>query len=222
MYPQTSRTTAARDRSRVGYQRSAAHRILDEAYHCCLTFVVDGTPRALPTLHVRIDETLYLHGSTGSTPLLAARDPQGLPVCVAVTLLDGLVYARSQFHHSANYRSVIVHGTARLITEPAEKLQVLEALVDKVGNGRAADSRPPTRRELAETAVLAVALNEVSVKSRSGGPIDDPADLGLPHWAGVVPLRTVAGAPESAPDVTAAAPDYLPGTTPEMVPQHTP
>ncbi|WP_442791560.1 pyridoxamine 5'-phosphate oxidase family protein [Micromonospora sp. NBC_01813] len=209
MYPSTSRTTAARDRGRIGYQRTDAHQILDEAYHCCLTFVVDGAPRALPTLHVRIGDELFLHGSTGSTPLLAARDPDGLPVCVVVTLLDGLVYARSQFHHSANYRSVVVHGTARLVTEAPDKRRVLDALVDKVGSGRAADSRPPTRRELAETAVLAVALTEVSVKCRTGGPGDDPADLALPHWAGVVPLRTVAGPPQPAPGVRTAPPDYL-------------
>lgn len=218
MYPRTARTTAARDRDRISYERHAAHRILDEAYHCCLTFVVDGAPRALPTLHVRVDETLYLHGSTGSTPLLAARGPDGLAVCVAVTLLDGLVYARSQFHHSANYRSVVVHGTARLVTDPDAKRRALDALVDKVGPGRSADARPPSRKELAETAVLAVSLDEVSVKSRSGAPIDDPADLALPYWAGVVPLRTVADPAQPAPGVTGPTPAYLPGVAPEPAP----
>src|SRR5678809_916378 len=107
-YEQTARTTALRVRERVSYEKAVAHAILDEAYHCTLTFVVDGEPRALPTLHVRLGDTLYLHGSTGSRPMLAARSG-GLPVCVSVTHLDGLVLARSQFHHSANYRAVVAH-----------------------------------------------------------------------------------------------------------------
>jgi len=231
MYPATARTTAARRPSRVTYQRTEAHRILDEAYHCCLAFVADGAPRALPTLHVRVDETLYLHGSTASTPLLAARDPQGLAVCVAVTLLDGLVYARAQAHHSANYRSVVVHGTARLVSDPADKRRALDALIDKAAPGRAADSRPPTSRELAQTAVLAVALDEVSVKARAGDPVDEQADLALPYWAGVLPLRTVADPPQSAAGVTRAVPSYLTAAAPvaatapahpDTVPQRTP
>ena len=117
---------------------------------------MDGEPRVLPTLQVRIDDTLYVHGSTASRPLLAARSADGVPVCVTVTHLDGLVFARSQFHHSANYRSVVAHGSARLVTDEQTKLRVLGALVDKVAQGRAADSRPPSRRELAETAVLAL------------------------------------------------------------------
>ncbi|GAB3847465.1 hypothetical protein GCM10029963_28990 [Micromonospora andamanensis] len=141
MYPHTTRTIASRTRDRMSYDRIAAHAVLDEAYHCALGFTVDGEPRVLPTLHVRVGDTLYLHGSTGSRPLLAART-DGLPVCVAVTLLDGLVYGRSQFHHSANYRSVVAHGTAHLVTDPDEKADVLTALVEKVGTGRAADSRP--------------------------------------------------------------------------------
>ncbi|MFY1633176.1 pyridoxamine 5'-phosphate oxidase family protein [Solwaraspora sp. WMMB335] len=214
MYPATTRTTAARDRGRVSYRRAEAHRILDEAYHCCLAFVVDGAPRALPTLHVRIDETLYLHGSTASTPLLAARDRHGLAVCVAVTILDGLVYARAQAHHSANYRSVVVHGTARLVGDPADKRRVLDALIDKAAPGRAPDSRPATGRELAQTAVLAVALDEVSVKTRAGDPSDDEADLALPYWAGVLPLRTVADPPQPAAGVTVPTPGYLTASAP--------
>ncbi|MFI5485201.1 bifunctional pyridoxamine 5'-phosphate oxidase family protein/GNAT family N-acetyltransferase [Micromonospora echinaurantiaca] len=208
MYPPTPRTTASRSRDRMSYDRAAAHAVLDEAYHCALGFTVDGEPRVLPTLHVRLGDTLYLHGSTGSRPLLAARG-DGLPVCVAVTLLDGLVYGRSQFHHSANYRSVIAHGTARLVADEREKAAVLTALVEKVGAGRSADSRPPNRRELAETAVLALPLREVSVRARTGGVRDDEADLDLPHWAGVVPLRLTAGAPEPDAGVTAPVPAYL-------------
>ncbi|MFI7487531.1 bifunctional pyridoxamine 5'-phosphate oxidase family protein/GNAT family N-acetyltransferase [Micromonospora echinaurantiaca] len=208
MYPPTPRTTASRTRDRMSYDRAAAHAVLDEAYHCALGFTVDGEPRVLPTLHVRLGDTLYLHGSTGSRPLLAARG-DGLPVCVAVTLLDGLVYGRSQFHHSANYRSVVAHGTARLVADEREKAAVLTALVEKVGAGRSADSRPPSRRELAETAVLALPLREVSVRARTGGVRDDEADLDLPHWAGVVPLRLTAGAPEPDAGVTAPVPAYL-------------
>jgi len=210
MYPPTSRTTANRDRGRISYDRAAAHAILDEAYHCALGFTVDGEPRILPTLHVRLDDTLYLHGSTGSRPLLAARGPDGLRVCVSVTLLDGLVYGRSQFHHSANYRSLVAHGIAGLVTGRDEKTRVLTALVEKLGTGRSTESRPPTAKELAETAVLALPLHEVSVRTRSGGVRDEPEDLGLPHWAGVVPLRTVHGHPEPAPGVTAPSPAYLP------------
>ncbi|MGC4805468.1 bifunctional pyridoxamine 5'-phosphate oxidase family protein/GNAT family N-acetyltransferase [Micromonospora sp. DT233] len=208
MYPPTPRTTATRTRDRMSYDRAGAHAVLDEAYHCALGFVVDGEPRVLPTLHVRLGDTLYLHGSTGSRPLLAARG-DGLPVCVAVTLLDGLVYARSQFHHSANYRSVVAHGTAHLVTDPAEKSAAMTALVEKTAAGRSADSRPPSRRELAETAVLALPLREVSVRSRTGGVRDDPADGDLPHWAGVVPLTPTAGPPEPDAGVRVPLPAYL-------------
>ncbi|WP_434743306.1 pyridoxamine 5'-phosphate oxidase family protein [Micromonospora sp. SH-82] len=212
MYPPTPRTTSTRARQRMNYDRDAAHAVLDEAYHCTLGFVVDGEPRLLPTLHVRVDDTLYLHGSTGSRPLLAARSPDGLAVCVSVTLLDALVYARSQFHHSANYRSVVAHGTAHLVTDDQTKTEVLTALVDRFGPGRAADSRPPSRRELAETAVLALPLREVSTRVRSGGVGDDEEDLALPHWAGVVPLRLTPGTPEPDAGVSTPPPAYLPGT----------
>lgn len=209
-YQQTGRTTASRTRERMHYQRAAIHAVLDEAYHCHLAFVVDGEPRVLPTLQVRIDETVYVHGSTGSRPLLAARAPGGLPVCLAVTLLDGLVFARSQFHHSANYRSVVVHGTGRLVTDEAGKRRVLAALLDKLAPGRSRDSRPPTGKELAETAVLAVPLAEASLRARTGGVADEPADLALPHWAGVVPLRLSPGPPAPDRGVTTVPPAYLP------------
>ncbi|WP_422752776.1 bifunctional pyridoxamine 5'-phosphate oxidase family protein/GNAT family N-acetyltransferase [Micromonospora sp. WMMD708] len=212
MYAPTARTTASRSRDRMSYDRATAHAVLDEAYHCVLGFVVDGEPRLLPTLHVRVGDTLYLHGSTGSRPLLAARGDAGLPVCVTVTLLDGLVFGRSQFHHSANYRSVVAHGTAHLVTGEDDKRTVLTALVEKAAAGRAADSRPPSRRELAETAVLALPLHEVSVRTRTGGVRDEPADLDLPYWAGVVPLRQVAGPPEPDTGVTAPLPAYLSGS----------
>jgi RimJ/RimL family protein N-acetyltransferase/nitroimidazol reductase NimA-like FMN-containing flavoprotein (pyridoxamine 5'-phosphate oxidase superfamily) len=218
-YLKTVRTTANRDRGRVSYERTAAHAILDEAYHCHLGMVVDGEPRVLPTLHVRVDDTVYLHGSTGSRPLLSARSAEGIPICVTVTLLDGLVYARSQFHHSANYRSVVAHGVARVVTDEAEKRAAMAALVDKVGRGRAADSRPPTRKELAETGVLALPLREVSVKARVGGVLEDAEDLALPHWAGVVPLRLTPGVPRPDAGVTVPIPDYLsPPRSPWLTP----
>jgi uncharacterized protein len=209
MYDRTARTTASRNRSRMSYDRASAHAIIDEAYDCALGFTVDGGPQVLPTLHARIGDTLYLHGSTGSRPLLAARGDAGLPVCVAVTLLDGLVYARSQMHHSANYRSVVAHGTARLVVDEREKAEALTALVEKLGAGRSGESRPPNRRELAETALLALPLQEVSVRSRTGGVNEDEADLALPYWAGVLPLGRATGVPEPDAGVTRPLPPYL-------------
>jgi nitroimidazol reductase NimA-like FMN-containing flavoprotein (pyridoxamine 5'-phosphate oxidase superfamily)/RimJ/RimL family protein N-acetyltransferase len=208
-FEQTHRTIATRDRGRVTYEQATAHAIIDEAYLCHLGFVVDGEPRILPTLHVRVGDTLYLHGSTGSRPLLAARGSDGLPVCVTVTHLDGLVLARSWFHHSANYRSVVAHGRAHLVTDEAEKLRVLTALMNKIATGRAEDSRPPQRKELAETSVLALPLTEVSVKARVGGVADDESDLDLPYWAGVVPLRLTPGQVEPDAGVRVPVPAYL-------------
>lgn len=204
----TPRTTPKRHSDRMTEDTAVVHDVLDESYFCHLGFVVDGEPRVLPTLHVRVGDHLYLHGSTGSRPMLAART--GLRVTVAVTLLDGLVYARSHFHHSANYRSVVAHGVATLVADQAEKRRAMDALVDKVGAGRAVDSRPPTARELAQTAVLKLALDEVSAKVRAGGPVEDEADLHLPYWAGVVPLRLTPGQPVPASPLP--PPPYLPST----------
>lgn len=221
-YPATPRTTAHRLRERVRYDRAVVHTVLDEALTCHVAFVVDGTPRVLPTLHVRVGETVYLHGSTGSHPALAARG-DGIDVSVAVTLLDGLVFARSQFHHSANYRSVVLHGRAHLVDDDETRERVLTALVDKMATGRAADSRPPTSRELAQTAVLAVPLHEVSAKVRSGDVADEPEDLTLPHWSGVLPLRLAAGEPAAGSEGTpvrlpAYLLDYHRGARPEKSP----
>jgi len=204
----TERTTPHRKRERVSYELAAAHAILDEALHCHVGMVVDGEPRVLPTLHARLGDTLYLHGSTGAGAMLAARG-EGLPVCVTVTHLDALVLARSWAHHSVNYRSVVVHGRAHLVTGADEKWRALEAFVDKVGHGRAADSRAPSLKELAETAVLALTLREASVKARVGGVKDDEEDLALPHWAGVLPLRVTPGVAEPDAGVTAPVPAYL-------------
>ena len=204
MYPPTTRTIPTRLADRASYERDTVHAILDESLVCHLGL---PGPKVLPTLFVRVDDTLYLHGSTGGGPALALRD--GDQVCVEVTLLDGLVYGRSWFHHSANYRSVVCFGPIRRVTEPDERLRAMAALVDKVGAGRSADSRPPDPKELAATAIFAVPLAEVSAKRRAAGVVDEPADLDLPHWAGVVPLRTVAGRPEPDVGVTAPVPGYL-------------
>ncbi|MBO1337298.1 pyridoxamine 5'-phosphate oxidase family protein [Streptomyces sp. VRA16 Mangrove soil] len=196
-YAPTDRTVPTRSKERASYDRSLVHSILDEAYVCHLGFVRDGAPVVLPTLYGRVDDVLYVHGSTGSRPLRMAgqassagaeQDP-GLPVCLTVTHVDGLVLARSAFHHSINYRSVVIHGTAHQVTDPDEKRRALDALVDHVVPGRAADSRPANAKELAATAVLRLDLAEVSAKLRTGGPNDEPEDMGLPHWAGVVPLQ---------------------------------
>ena len=210
-YPATDRTTPTRARQRVTYDRALVHAILDEGYLCHLGFVRDGAPVELPTLYARVGERLYLHGSTGSGPLLEASRGAGLPVCVTVTHVDGLVLARSAFHHSINYRSVVVHGPARVVTGREDALRALDAVVDHVVPGRSADCRPPSDRELAATAVLELELSEVSAKVRAGGPNDDEADLALPHWRGVLPVSTVHGPPEPA-DGTAdevPAPPYL-------------
>ncbi|MGA9356865.1 MAG: pyridoxamine 5'-phosphate oxidase family protein [Mycobacterium sp.] len=209
----TERTTPTRYRERASYDREVVHRILDESLICHLGYVSDGRPVVLPTTHARRGETLYLHGSTGSGPMLAAKTGTGLPVCVTATLVDGLVLARSALHHSLVYRSVVVIGDARLVEDSAEKLRALGALLDHIASGRAADCRPPNERELAKTAVLALDLVEVSAKVRTGGPVDDSEDCALPHWAGVVPLRVTAGTPVPADDLDPATqvPPYLSG-----------
>jgi nitroimidazol reductase NimA-like FMN-containing flavoprotein (pyridoxamine 5'-phosphate oxidase superfamily) len=210
-YLPTPHTTPTRYRERARYDRETVHRVLDQALICHLGYVSAGRPVVLPTMHTRLDETLYLHGSTGSGPMLAARASTGLPVCVTVTVVDALVLARAAAHHSVNYRSVVVMGTAHLVEDPQQKMAVLQALVDRVLLGRAADSRAPDARELAATAVLTLDLVEVSAKVRTGGPVDDPDDAVLPHWAGIVPLTLAAGAPIPASelDPATAVPAYL-------------
>ncbi len=209
-YHPTPRTTPTRYRERARYDRETVHRILDESLICHLAYVKDGLPVVLPTIHTRIGETLYIHGSSGSGPMLAAR-LAGMPVCVTVTLVDGLVLARAAMHHSMNYRSVVAVGAARIVEDPDEKAQALHAVVNHIRPGRADDCRPPDARELAATAVLALDLDEVSAKVREGGVSDDAEDLTLPYWAGVVPLRLTAGAavPDADLDPATPLPSYL-------------
>jgi nitroimidazol reductase NimA-like FMN-containing flavoprotein (pyridoxamine 5'-phosphate oxidase superfamily) len=206
-YRPTARTTPTRYRERAHYDRETVHEILDEALICHLGYLKSGAPVVLPMTHVRLGETLYLHGSTGGGPVLAARAaPGGLPVCVTATLLDGLVLARAAVHHSVNFRSVVVLGDARVVDDPAEKLRALRGLLDHVRPGRAADCRTPNDRELAATGLLALDLVEVSAKVRAGGPVDDPEDSALPHWAGMVPLSLTVGTPVPADDLDPATP----------------
>ncbi|QRX90941.1 MULTISPECIES: pyridoxamine 5'-phosphate oxidase family protein [Streptomyces] len=210
----TDRTLPTRARERARYDEETVHAILDEGYVCHLGFVRDGAPVVLPTLFGRVGDRLYVHGSTGSRPLRMAggqsADP-GLAVCLTVTHVDGLVLAKSAFHHSMNYRSVVVHGTAHQVTDQEEKKAALDALVDHVLPGRAADSRPANAKELAATAVLRLDLREVSAKIRTGGPNDDPEDLALPHWSGVLPVSPSYGAPIPADDLAPGipTPDYF-------------
>jgi nitroimidazol reductase NimA-like FMN-containing flavoprotein (pyridoxamine 5'-phosphate oxidase superfamily) len=212
-YPPTPRTTPTRLRERADYGQEAVHAVLDEALVCHLGFVVDGEPVVLPTIHARVGQTLYLHGSTGARLARSVPD-DGIPVCVTVTLLDGLVLARSHFHHSMNYRSVVAHGRATLVRDPAERAEALAAIVEHVAPGRAAVTRGPDAQELAATAVLRLALAEVSLKVRTGPPKDDEPDLELPYWAGVVPVNTSYGPAVPSPDLIPEAselPEHLRG-----------
>jgi nitroimidazol reductase NimA-like FMN-containing flavoprotein (pyridoxamine 5'-phosphate oxidase superfamily) len=195
---------------RGAYDRATIDAILDEALICHLAWVTDaGYPRVIPTIHARVGDTLYLHGSTASRTLLGIRD--GREVCVGVTLLDGLVLARSAFHHSMNYRSAIVYGHPREVTDPQEKLLAQRAIVDHVARGRAAEARMSSPTELDQTTFLAVPIEEASAKIRTGPPKDDHDDLDLPVWAGVLPLRLVPGEPAPAPDLKVGipAPPYV-------------
>ena len=194
-YQRTERTQLRRLPERGAYDRTTVHAILDEGFICHVGFVVDGQPHVIPTGYVRVGETIYLHGSSGSR--LGLRP--GMPVCVTVTLLDGIVLARSAFHHSFQYRSVVALGRTRLVTDPEEKDTALSALVEHFVPGRSTDVRPGDRRELAATAVLALPLEEVSAKVRTGDPKDEDQDYDLPYWAGILPLSLEPGRPMPDP-----------------------
>lgn len=199
--PAFSRVRRLRDRG--AYDRETIHAILDAATHCHVAHVVDGRPVATPTLHWRHEDRLYWHGSVASRMLTTHRG--GGEVCVTATLIDGFVMARSGFHHSANYRSVMCFGTPEEVVDPAGKLAALEQFMEHWFPGRWASLRPPTRKELAATCVMSLPLTEASAKLRTGGPKDAVADLASPVWAGVIPLELAAGRPVPSYDFTGTA-----------------
>jgi len=193
--PQTPKTKLRRKPQRGSHDRTVIEAILDEAIVCHLGVIeAGGWPVVTPTLHVRLGEHVYVHGSAASRTL---RKAAGSEVCLTATLLDGLVLARAAMHHSANYRSVMLFGSGNLIEGAEEKCLALEALVEKLVTGRWADVRPPTDKELRATSVLRIPLEEAAAKVRSGPPVDDDADYELPVWAGVVGLRLTAAEPEA-------------------------
>ncbi len=205
----TDRTRIVREVVRAVYDREAIYKILDEAFTCHVGFAVDGQPFVIPTMFARVGDAIYFHGSAASRTLRGISD--GLPVCITVTLSDGLVLARSVFNHSMNYRSVVALGKATLIDEPTEKLEALRAFTEKLIPGRWDDARQPNEKELKATSILKLPLTEVSAKVRVGDVEDDAPDYELPVWAGVIPLRLVADEAirDSRCEATIATPDYV-------------
>jgi nitroimidazol reductase NimA-like FMN-containing flavoprotein (pyridoxamine 5'-phosphate oxidase superfamily) len=209
-----------RGAARARYDRETVHAILDEALVGHLAFQAGEQPLVVPTVYARVGEVLYVHGSPAARWLRGRRP---LPVCLAVTLLDGLVLARSAFHHSMNYRSVVVFGAARPVTDLAEKAAALEAIVEHAIPGRSREARPPNDYELRYTAVSALPIEEASAKVRTGGPVEEEEDLSLPVWAGVLPLQLVPGAPvaDAVFPPGSGAPAYVTGyVRPTSNPEH--
>ena len=206
--PRTARTTLKRLPQRGNYERGLINQILDEGFICHVGFVIDGQPFVIPTGYARVSDRLFIHGSQASRMLRTLG--QGIDVCVTITLLDGLVLARSAFHHSMNYRSVVVFGRATVVDEQEEKLAAVLALSEHMIPRRWADVREPNQNELQLTTVLSLPLTEASAKVRTGPPLDDEEDYELPVWAGVIPLRLIAEAPVDDPRVRVeiGPPDY--------------
>lgn len=196
----TERTRVRRLPQRGAYDAATIHGILDAAFLAHVGFVTDGQPFVIPTLFGRREDTLYLHGSAASR--MMREGDTGIPLCVTVTLVDALVLARSAFHHSINYRSVVAFGRGRLIQEAGEKLRALRCISEQVLRGRWDEVRPPTEKELKATAVLEFAIEEASAKARTGFPVDDEEDYALPVWAGILPLPVVAQEPVADPRLT--------------------
>jgi nitroimidazol reductase NimA-like FMN-containing flavoprotein (pyridoxamine 5'-phosphate oxidase superfamily) len=203
MQAPSERTTVRRD-DRAHYERETIYAILDEAYYAHVGFVSGPTPVVIPMLHARIGDTLYLHGGPASRIMRTLK--QGDEICVTVTLLDGLVLARSAFHHSANYRSVVAFGRPTVVDDLAERRRVLDAYTDKLVPDRRPHLREMTEKEVRATVVLAISLDEASAKIRSGGPVDDPEDMDLDIWAGVIPLALTAGDPVDDPAMRPGVP----------------
>jgi uncharacterized protein len=205
----TARTRVVREPDRAVYDRPAVYRILDEAFLCHVGFNIEGQPFVIPTSFGRKDANLYIHGSAASRMLRQLKED--VPVCVTVTLLDGLVLARSVFNHSMNYRSVVILGKATLVDDAEEKMAALRVLSEHILPGRWDDTRQPNERELKATSVLRVPIEEYSAKVRTGPPIDDPEDYSFPTWAGVLPLKIIASTPVKDPQLEAEReiPEYL-------------
>jgi nitroimidazol reductase NimA-like FMN-containing flavoprotein (pyridoxamine 5'-phosphate oxidase superfamily) len=200
-YPEGERSQLKRIPERGSRDRAAIHSILDEGMICHVGISTDRGPVVIPTIYARLGDRLYLHGSPASRLL---RDlSKGVPVCVTVTHVDALVLARSAFHHSMNYRSAVIFGTATDVKDPEEKRRALAAVVEHVVPGRSEESRAPNDFEFQYTRVLAVEIEEATAKVRTGPPHDDAEDLGLPHWAGLIPVRTSYGPAEPAADLAA-------------------
>ncbi len=189
-FARTERNQVKRLAERGQYDKETIYRIVDEGLICHVGFVQDGQPFVLPTIHARVDDTLILHGAKASR--LLKHVAEGQPVCVTVTLLDGLVFARSVFHHSMNYRSAVLFGSGRLARDDDEKMWALQAITEHIARGRWDDARKPNPRELNATSVALVAIESAAAKMRSGPPKDDEEDLDLPLWAGVLPLQLQA------------------------------
>jgi uncharacterized protein len=202
----TDRTAVRRLPKRGSYERTLVDAVIDEALSCHVGFAIDGRPWVIPTIHARIDDVLYLHGAVANHMLRSLAG--GIEACVTITLVDALVLARSAFHHSLNYRSVMVFGRVTSVDDAEEKYAALHALVEHVVPGRMADARPPSDKELRATSVLRLPITEASAKVRTGGPNDDPEDLALPIWAGQIPLSTNYGSPIPEPDAIATVPAY--------------
>ncbi len=203
----TARTRVVREPQRAVYDREVVNQILDEGFICHIGFVADGQPYVIPTAYGRDGDVLYVHGSAASRMLRSLE--QGVPVCVTVTLLDGLVLARSVFNHSMNYRSVVILGTATLVDDPQEKVAALHALSEHILPQRWEDSRQPNEKELKATSVLRIPITEFSAKVRTGPPIDDEEDYSFPTWAGVIPLGLQAGSPSPDDRCQRELPVYL-------------
>ncbi|HTR27468.1 MAG TPA: pyridoxamine 5'-phosphate oxidase family protein [Terriglobales bacterium] len=203
----TARTRVVREPHRGKYDRETVNRILDEAFLCHIGFVVDSQPYVIPTSYGRDGAALYVHGSAASRMLRNLQ--QGISVCITVTVLDGLVLARSVFNHSMNYRSVVILGTAKFVDDPAEKLAALRTLSDHIVPGRWDDARQPDEKELKATSVLRIPIEEFSAKVRVGPPVDDEEDYTFPTWAGVIPLELKSG--NAIPDERCSRelPEYL-------------
>lgn len=203
-FPITARNRVKRMHERGSYDHASVHAVLDAGFLCHVSYVIDGQPFCTPTIHWREGETLFWHGSSASRMLRHLR--QGTPACLTVSHLDGLVLARSGFHHSVNYRSAMCFGMARIVDDPVEKAQALSRFIDRLYPGRAGELRATTEQEHKATTVIRMPIEEASAKVRAKGAVDDEEDYDHPVWAGVIPVRTVIGAAEPCSRLSSAIP----------------